>query len=77
MPASSRTNGLIVGYRARYARKDDSPTVWLYQDTTSRNLFVNSLEFYTMYVFSIAAKTSKGTGVYSPLVEERTMEDRM
>ena len=77
MPVSSRTNGLIVGYRVRYARKDESPRVWLYQDTLNRNVFVNSLEQYTIYAFSIAAKTSKGAGVYSPLVEERTMEDRM
>ena len=75
MTANSRGNGVIVGYRARYGVKGASPRVWLYQDFQSRSVYINSLRKYTMYEFAIAAQTSKGTGVFSSLIEERTKED--
>ena len=72
-----RTNGIIVGYRARYAIKGVSSRVWSYQDTQARSITISNLKKYTVYEFSVAANTSKGAGVFSSLVEERTKEDGM
>lgn len=75
MSASSRKNGIIVGYRAQYRVKEASSRIWSYQDFQSRTVYINSLNKYTTYEFAIAAQTSKGTGVFSSLVEEKTKED--
>ena len=77
LPLNSRKNGVIIGYRIRYSEKESSPKVWMNRDSTSRIFTVDNLKKYKLYEIGIAAKTSKGVGVYSPSVEERTKEDGM
>lgn len=76
----ARRNGIITGYSIRYAVKESMPKVWLHHDVNnamSRIETLADLKKYTVYEFTVAAKTSKGAGVYSPIVEMRTKEDGM
>ncbi len=58
--------------------KDANPKTYSHIDITgigNRQKIVTSLLKYTVYEFQIAGRTSKGSGVYSAVVEERTKED--
>lgn len=78
LASNSRKNGIIVGFKIGYAVKATVPKVWLYHDVDSagvRLVTLQSLKKYTVYEFSVAAKTSKGVGAYCPAIETRTKED--
>lgn len=78
MPADSKKNGIITGYRIRYTEKNWLPKIWQYFDIgkpSTRLVTLQPLKKYTIYEFSVAANTSAGAGVYSPAVEMRTKED--
>ena len=71
-------NGHIVGYEVKYAIKDAVPKTWVSYHANgagSRLNTIGNLKKYTTYEFRVAAKTSKGSGVFSPVVERRTNED--
>eukprot|EP00794_Sanderia_malayensis_P019881 gene19881-21822_t len=78
LPSIKNWNGIGLGYRIQYAAKQSSPKVYKYIDvagTGNRQRVVTLLNEYTYYEFQVAGYTSKGTGVYSAVVEERTKED--
>ena len=78
LTADLRANGIIVGYSIRYMVKGTSPPLWMYKNIIGSQIridTINSLKKYAIYEFCVAAKTSVGTGVYSPAVEKRTDED--
>ena len=70
-------NGIGLGYEAQYRLKDATGnwTSKLLSGTSNRQLFPDNLLKYRVYEFKVAARTSKGSGPFSPVKEERTMED--
>ena len=72
------TNGLIIGYEVKYAEKSAVPKIWMSYNIPgvgNRLPTISDLRKYTKYDFKVAAKTSKGSGVFSPVVEMETFED--
>ena len=69
-------NGRPIGYEIQYKLKSESGnwTVLLYHFST-RIFFAYDLLKYKIYEFKVAARTRKGLGKFSSVVEERTMED--
>ena len=75
---SAPTNGLIKGYEVKYAEKKAVPKIWIPYDIIgagNRLPTISDLRKYTVYEFKVAAKTSKGSGVFSPVMEMKTLED--
>ena len=70
-------NGIAVGYEVQYRLKNAGNGGWTSVTTTERQYTANSLLKYRIYEFKVAARTSKGSGVFSAIKEERTMEDGM
>lgn len=79
LSSSDPKNGIIRGYEVRYAAKNAVPKTWTPYHVigSSRLERIRGLKNYTTYEFRVAAKTSKGSGVFSPLVERRTLENGM
>ena len=60
----------------QYSIKDAAPKTWASHHVTGARLTrIRGLKNYTTYEFRVAAKTSKGSGVFSPVVERRTFEN--
>ena len=70
-------NGIAVGYEVQYRLKNAGNGGWTSVMTSGRHHIASSLLKYRIYEFRVAARTSKGSGVFSTLKEERTMEDGM
>eukprot|EP00795_Rhopilema_esculentum_P002739 gene2739-957_t len=73
LSGDAKKNGNITGYTVKYRIRGSQ--TWLYVEGTSQNRMFDSLKMYAVYEFSVAASTSKGVGVYSPVVGEMTGED--
>ena len=74
----SVVNGICNGYEVQYAVKDLVPKNWtsvIIAGANNKMLLPTDLEEYTTYEFKIAGRTSKGSGVFSGRVEEKTKED--
>ena len=69
--------GIRVGYEIKYAMKSSSPKNWTSQFVEENvNVWTaTSLEEYTEYEVKVAARTSKGSGVFSSPITVRTHED--
>ena len=77
---SSKWNGIGLGYEVQYKSKSAGDGNWtsvLISGSSSSHLFANSLLKYRVYEFRVAGRTIKGSGLYSGIKEERTMEDGM
>ena len=73
-------NGIGVGWEVIYTAKDASPKNWtsaILNGLGNRQFYAQNLREYTYYEFKVAGRTSKGSGVFSAVVEERTKEDGM
>ena len=70
-------NGIGLGYEAQYRLKDATGnwTSKLLSGSSNRQHLADDLLKYRVYEFKVAARTSKGSGAFSSVVEERTMED--
>ena len=71
-------NGICNGYEVQYAIKDLLPKNWtsvIIVDQINKMFLPTDLEEYTTYEFKVAGRTSKGSGVFSTPVEEKTKED--
>ena len=70
-------NGIGLGYEVQYKLKSESVnwTSALINGTQNRLYLAHDLLKYRVYQWKVAARTSKGSGPFSPVVEERTMED--
>ncbi|XP_065064517.1 neogenin-like [Rhopilema esculentum] len=71
-------NGIGVGFEIQYKIKTGTSSPWLsiiIGSVGDRGSTVTELKKYTIYEFKVAGRTSKGSGVFSAPVEERTMED--
>ena len=73
LSGDAKKHGNITGYTVKYRIRGSQ--TWLYVKSTSQNRMFDSLKMYAVYEFSVAASTSKGVGVYSPVVGEMTGED--
>ena len=63
-------NGIVTGYSVRYGQ--DSSTLRLTSNVTSRMITVDALSIRTAYSFEVAAVNGDGIGVYSPQVTDTT-----
>ena len=74
----SHWNGIGTGYELQY-RLNSSPasnwTSYLINGISNRQCYVNNLLKYRVYEFRVAARTIKGSGPFSSVVDERTKED--
>ena len=72
-------NGIGLGYEVQYRLKDASGnwTSKLLSGSSNRQHLADDLLKYRVYEFKVAARTSKGSGPFSPVKEERTKEDGM
>ena len=68
-------NGVPVGYEVQFRLKNSGSNSWTSVNVTPRQYTANGLLKYRIYEFKVAARTSKGSGVFSPIKEERTKED--
>eukprot|EP00795_Rhopilema_esculentum_P002629 gene2630-826_t len=71
-------NGVGTGYELQYKVKNAASESWVSEIRSSlgnRQFIATGLLKYTVYEFKVAGRTSKGTGLFSAIVEERTMED--
>ena len=71
-------NGVGTGYELQYKAKNAASASWVSEIRSSlgnRQFVATDLLKYTVYEFKVAGRTSKGTGLFSAIVEERTMED--
>ena len=69
-PALEHRNGIITGYTVRLTYSDGSGPYST--GATTRNLVIQSLNPYTLYICSVAAKTVNGTGPFSITVTVQT-----
>ncbi len=69
-------NGIITKYRIQYTSIEASPHVGLaeFADGAVQQGTISNLRYWTVYNFTIAARTSKGYGVDSSFVTLRTQE---
>ena len=74
---NSLWNGIGIGYEVQYKLKSASGswTSALLNGIGNRQYLAGDLLKYRVYEFKVAARTSKGSGAFSSIVEERTMED--
>ena len=75
---SSKWNGIGLGYEVQYRIKSVGNGNWtsvLISGSTSSHFFANGLLKYSVYEFKVAGRTKMGSGLYSGIKEERTMED--
>ena len=77
MSQHSLWNGIGIGYEVQYKLKGASGnwTSALLNGIGNRLYLAHHLLKYRVYEFKVAARTSKGSGAFSSIVEERTMED--
>ena len=70
----AKANGVILSYEVRYQKADgeDSQQTRI---SNNQTMLVSGLEGYRVYKLSIAAVNRKGTGIFSSVVQERTLED--
>lgn len=70
-------NGILRGYRIQYqAFNTDAPLQHkTIEDNNTRHVTLNDLKPFTLYRLAVAAFTSAGDGVYSPVVRVQTLED--
>ena len=76
----SHWNGIALGYEVCYRPKNAGSGNWtsvMISGIGNRHYIANSLLKNTMYEFKVAARTAKGSGEFSGLKEEKTMEDGM
>ena len=74
----SHWNGIGLGFEVQYMLKSSEASNWTSYLTTgisNRQYYANNLLKYRIYKFRVAARTSKGSGPFSSVVEERTKED--
>ena len=77
LPSLSLWNGNPMGYEVQFRLKNAGSNSWTSVQTPERQYTPNGLLKYKIYEFKVAARTSKGSGVFSSIKEERTMEDSM
>ena len=73
-------NGIGLGYEIQYRLKNTGSGSWisvLIGGTSNREYFTTGLLKYRTYEFKVAGRTIKGSGTFSDIKEERTMEDGM
>ena len=71
-------NGIGIGYEVHYRLKNAGSGSWtsvLISGPGNRQYTANGLLKYRMYEFRVAGRTSKGSGRFSEIKEERTKED--
>ena len=81
-PLSCRTmwNGIALGYNVLYRLTNTESGNWssvITHGAHNTRYIAYNLSKYAAYEFKVAARTSKGRGVFSEIKEERTMEDGM
>ena len=77
---SSLWNGIGIGYEVQYRLKNGNFGSWtsvLISGASNRQYIATGLLKYEIYEFKVAGKTKKGSGVFSGIKEEKTMEDGM
>ena len=76
LPPKHARHGIITGFKLFYVKKasERPPTTIPYSNTSLTGL-VNGLEKYTEYEFQVLASSSKGDGLKSSVLVERTKED--
>ena len=71
-------NGVGIGYEIQYKLKsapsDSWQSVLRFGDGKGSYSYEN-LQKFTPYQFKVAARTIKGSGPFSSIIEQRTMED--
>ena len=78
--SSSLWNGIGLGYEVHYRLKNTVSGSWtavLISGANNRQCTITGLLKYRIYEFKVAGRTIKGSGVFSEIKEERTMEDGM
>ena len=76
----SNWNGIGLGYKVHYRPKSVGSGNWtsvLISGIGNRQYIAKRLLKNTVYEFKVAARTAKGSGKFSGLKEEKTMEDGM
>lgn len=70
-------NGILKGYKIQYqAARPDAPLQHkTIDDNTTKHVTLNDLKPFTLYNLAVAAYTTAGDGVYSPVVKVQTLED--
>ena len=77
---SSSWNGIGLGYEVQYRLKQDELGSWfsvMISGVSNSQYVVTSLLKYSIHEFKVAGRTSIGSGFFSEIEEERTMEDGM
>ena len=74
---NSLWNGIGIGYEVQYKLKSASGswTSALLNGASNGQYLADNLLKYQVYEFKVSARTSKGSGAFSSVVEERTTED--
>ena len=67
--------GIILSYKIKYQRRDKKD-VSKEMTSSNRTAVISGLNEYTDYDMSVAGTTSKGDGIFSAIVTQRTLEDR-
>ena len=73
-------NGNGIGYEIQYRLKNAATSNWTsvpISGAGNRQYIATTLLKYRIYEFKVAGRTIKGSGTFSEIKEERTMEDGM
>lgn len=67
--------GIILSYKIKYQRTDKKDAL---KETISLSTtaVLSDLNEYTDYDISVAGSTSKGAGIFSTIITQKTLEDR-
>ena len=74
---SSNWNGIGLGYDLQYRLKRGEEGSWIsvmISGVSNSQYVASGLLKYSMYQFKVAGRTSIGSGLFSEVKEERTME---
>ena len=80
MANSSLWNGIALGYEVQYRLKEAGNGEWTSVQISNASInkhVAKSLLKYRTYEFKVAARTSKGSGVFSAIEEVTTLDDGM
>ena len=72
--AESLRNGEIISYKVRYQRKDATNALQS-KIVVGKDVLLTGLDKFIEYTMDVAGMTSKGAGVFSSPLIQRTLED--
>ena len=74
-PPPDQQNGPIIGYTVQVMRVDSTDSIEAFTYDNDTSIIIDSLVPYTNYEWRVAGQTVAGTGPFSSIVIQQTLQD--